>query len=69
MVREGYTRNYLDNGMWSNNDDWDEIARTVFKVFLILYLLPPEMLTWLEEHYDKKNSLPNKRTFNRNLPD
>ncbi len=42
MEGKGYTRSYLNNGMWSNNDDWDEIARTIFKVFLILYLLPPE---------------------------
>ncbi len=66
---KGYTRNYLDNGMWSSDDDWDEIARTTFKVFLILYLMPPEILKWLKEHYEKKNSLPNKRSFNRKLPD
>ncbi|MBN2044662.1 MAG: sigma-70 family RNA polymerase sigma factor [Anaerolineales bacterium] len=66
---EGYTRAYLNNGMWSNDDDWDEIARTTFKVFLTLYLLPSESLDWLEAHYTKKNNLPNKRTFNRNLPD
>ena len=69
LVRDGYTRSYLDNGMWSSNEDWDEIARTTFKVFLILYLMPPETLDWIENHYQKKNSLPNKRPFQRNLPD
>jgi len=69
LVRDGYTRSYLDNGMWSSNEDWDEIARTTFKVFLILYLMPPETLDWIEEHYQKKSNLPNKRPFQRNLPD
>ena len=69
METPGYTRRYLNNGMWSNNDDWDEIARTVFKVFLTLYLMPPELLNWLKQHYEKKNSLPNRRTFNRNIPE
>jgi RNA polymerase primary sigma factor len=67
MEGTGYTRSYLNNGMWSNDDDWDEIARTTFKVFLTLYLMPLEMLNWLEAHYTKKNNLPNKRTFNRNI--
>jgi RNA polymerase primary sigma factor len=69
LKREGYTRGYLDNGMWSNNEDWDEIARTVFKVFIICYLLPPETAAWLRDYYSSKGSLPNKRTFNRHLPE
>ena len=40
LRRRSYLRNYLNNGMWSKNDDWDEIARTSFKLFVGLYLLP-----------------------------
>ena len=67
--RTAYLRNYLDNGLWSKDEDWDEIARTAFKVFLILYLLPPESARWLREEYIKKGNLPHTRTFSRKLPD
>ena len=64
-----YTRGYLNNGLWSNDDDWDEIARTVFKTLLILYLVPPETADYLKEHYSNKKNLPMKRAFNRRLPE
>ncbi len=69
LKRESYLRNYLDNGMWSKNDDWDEVARAAFKVFVILYLLPRETAKKLREYYEKKNKLPNKRSFKGYLPD
>jgi RNA polymerase primary sigma factor len=67
--RPSYLRNFLDNGLWSRDEDWDEIARTSFKVLLILYLIPPDAAKWLKEQYVKKNSLPNTRSFGRRLSD
>jgi len=67
--RTAYLRGYLDNGLWSRDEDWDEVARTSFKVFLILYLLPPDAALWLREQYIKKDNLPNTRAFSRRLPD
>ena len=69
MRREAYLRNYLDNGLWSRDEDWDEVARTAYKVFVILYLLPAETGKWLKEYYLEKDKLPSKRLFSRHLPD
>jgi len=68
-LKPSYLRHFLDNGLWSKDEDWDEIARTSFKVLLILYLIPPEAAQWLKEQYQKKNSLPNTRAFSRRLSD
>ena len=43
LKRQAYLREYLDNGMWSRDEDWDEVARASFKLFVILYLLPFHM--------------------------
>jgi RNA polymerase primary sigma factor len=65
---KAYLRNYLNNGLWSKNDDWDSIARTAFKLFVIFYLLPGEIIDNLKEYYLEKQKLPSKRTFTRYIP-
>jgi RNA polymerase primary sigma factor len=35
-----YLRNYLDNGQWGRVKEWDDLARSAFRVFTCLYLLP-----------------------------
>jgi RNA polymerase primary sigma factor len=69
LKRQAYLREYLDNGMWSRDEDWDEVARASFKLFVILYLLPRETARRLEEYYANKGKLPNKRVFGRYLPE
>ena len=69
LRREAYLRDYLNNGMWSQNEDWDEVARAAFKIFVILYLQPPETAKKLEEFYSNKNKLPSRRSYARYLPD
>jgi len=64
-----YLRGYLDNGLWSKNDDWDSIARTAFRLFVILYLLPEECAQNLREYYQEKQKLPSKRTLTRYIPE
>jgi RNA polymerase primary sigma factor len=64
-----YLRSYLDNGLWSKNDDWDSIARTAFKLFVILYLLPTDCANNLREYYQEKEKLPSKRTLTRYIPE
>ncbi len=66
---ESYTRSYLNNGMWKNSAEWDLIVKEVFTVFLSLYCLSNTTLAKLEKHYERKNKLPNKRTFNGWLDD
>jgi len=69
LHRRSYLRNYLDNGLWSQDEDWDEIARTSFKIFTDLYLFPQDVTQKIRIFYDEKGKLPPKRTFARYLPD
>ena len=69
LRREAYLRNFLNNGLWSRDEDWDEIARTSFKVFVILYTFPLEVAQKIVDHYQKKKNLPSKRSFACYLPD
>ncbi|MEN8241054.1 MAG: sigma-70 family RNA polymerase sigma factor [Chloroflexota bacterium] len=69
LTEKAYLRRFLNNGLWAKNDDWDSIARTAFKLFMICYLLPEETGRNLAEHYQEKKKLPSKRTFIRWIPD
>jgi RNA polymerase primary sigma factor len=68
LEQHAYLRSYLDNGLWSKNDDWDSIARTAFKLFVVMYLLPAECANSLRDYYEDKKKLPSKRTFTRYIP-
>ena len=67
LQRKSYIRGYLNNGMWSQNEDWDEIARIAFKLFTAIYLLPKNVANQLREYYEEKGKLPPKRIFARYL--
>jgi RNA polymerase primary sigma factor len=69
LRRKSYLRDFLDNGLWSQDEDWDEIARTAFKIFTALYLLPRDVTDQLMDYYQDREKLPPKRTFSRYLPD
>ncbi len=68
LRRESYLRSYLNNGLWSVDEDWDEIAQTSFKLFTAMYLFPAETAQKLKDYYEEKGKLPTKRNFNRYLP-
>ncbi len=63
-----YTRDYLDNGLWGENEDWGCIARNVFHSFVAFYSFPDELAHWLLDWYKKKGNLPTVRKFQENLP-
>ena len=69
LDRKSYLRKYLNNGLWSRNDLWDEVAKNCFKVFVALYLLPHPVAISLRDHFESKNKLPSGRTFSRYLPE
>ena len=69
LRRNSYLRGYLNNGMWSRNDTWDQMARTAFHLFTALYLLPPEAAIRIRKYCEDKNKMPMKRSFARYLPD
>jgi len=62
-----YLRDYLDNGLWSKDPNWDAVARNAFTVYLSLYVLPVAVAQMLKEHIAEKQKLPGKRVFSRYL--
>lgn len=68
LRQKSYLRNYLNNGLWSRNELWDEVAKNCFSVIVALYLLPESVVNKLRGYYEAKNKLPSGRTFSRYLP-
>jgi RNA polymerase primary sigma factor len=68
LPEESYLRSYLDNGLWSKDPNWDDVARNAFTVFAALYSLPKSVTDRLKKYIEDKNKLPPKRTFSRWLP-
>jgi len=64
-----YLRAYLDNGLWGSDPLWNEIARTAFRVFLYLYMLPESANAPLQKYISKQGSFPRETTFMRHLPE
>ncbi len=69
LRRHSYLRSYLKNDLWSNNDDWDQIAKYAFTLYVSIYMLPYESIDYLEERYSLKGKLPMTHTFAWRLPD
>jgi RNA polymerase primary sigma factor len=69
LRRHSYLRGYLKNDLWSKNDDWDQVAKHAFTLFVSIYMLPFESIDYLEEKYSQKGKFPMTRTFVRKLPD
>ena len=69
LQRKSHLRGYLNNGLWSQDEDWDEIARNAFKLFTALYILPRNAADRFRDYYEEKGKLPQKRTFARYLKD
>lgn len=68
LKANSYLHAYLDNGMWGTDPRWDALAREAFAVFVSLYILPEDVAEHLEKEYGKRGSLPQVRTFVRQLP-
>lgn len=63
-----YLRGYLDNGLWGQNDEWDEVARNAFSVFLSLYSLPDFPADKMNHGLNLRGKFPVKKTFEGWLP-
>ncbi len=63
-----YTRNYLDNGLWGENEDWGWVARKIFYFFVAFYSFPDEIASWLKGHLQEKKKLPALKKFQDQLP-
>jgi RNA polymerase primary sigma factor len=58
-----YLHGYLDLGDWGRDDEWTQLARRLFTVFEILYLLPDPLQVRLAEFVSRYGKLPVRRTF------
>jgi RNA polymerase primary sigma factor len=63
-----YTRDYLDNGLWGENEDWGCVARNVFHFFVGFYSFPDAIADWLVPYIEEKKNLPTVRKFQEKLP-
>ncbi len=63
-----YTRNYLDNGLWGENEEWGCIARNVFHFFVSFYSFPEVIAEWLKAWLLEKKNLPSLKKFKDQLP-
>jgi RNA polymerase primary sigma factor len=63
-----YTRNYLDNGLWGENEEWGFVARNVFHFFVSFYSFPEVITEWLKAWLLEKKKLPSLKKFKDQLP-
>jgi RNA polymerase primary sigma factor len=63
-----YTRNYLDNGLWGENEEWGCVARNIFHFFVSFYSFPDPVAKWLKPWLMEKNTLPSLKKFQDKLP-
>ena len=64
-----YTRDYLDNGLWGENEEWGGVARNLFYSFVVFYSFPDDIAAWLMDWLCDKSNLPTLRKFQEKLPD
>jgi RNA polymerase primary sigma factor len=64
-----YTRSYLDNGLWGENEEWGSVARKVFNFFVFLYSFPEDISRWIEHELDEHGRLPSLEKFTARLPE
>ncbi len=55
---DSYMRQYLKQGNWGRDDDWNEIARRLFDVFHGVYLLPFDLQIQIRGSAAIENRLP-----------
>ncbi len=64
-----YTRNYLDNGLWGENEEWGCVARNIFHYYIAFYSFPDPLTEWLFTWQGEKGKLPTLKRFRDRLPD
>jgi RNA polymerase primary sigma factor len=70
-----YLRQWLDNGTWGRDKNWEKVAQLAFEIFVSLYLLPEtvqnRLCDYVTRHHGRrdKSIFPEKRTFKAWLPD
>jgi len=63
-----YTRDYLDNGLWGENEEWGSVARSIFHFFVAFYSFPDPIAEWLKTYITEGKNLPSVKKFQEKLP-
>jgi len=68
-----HLRQWLDNGLWGRDKNWEKVAQLAFEVFVGLYLLPEttqnRLYDYVAKHHSRRGaSFPEKRTLKTWLP-
>lgn len=63
-----YTRDYLDNGLWGENEEWGNVARSIFHFFVAFYSFPDSIAEWLKTYIKDGKRLPTVKKFQEKLP-
>jgi RNA polymerase primary sigma factor len=63
-----YTRDYLDNGLWGENEEWGCVARNIFLFFVAFYSFPDSIAEWLRKFISEGKNLPTLKKFQEKLP-
>ncbi len=64
-----FTRSYLDNGLWGENEEWGCVARNIFHVFVAFYSFPDSISDWLLNYQKENGEFPTLKQFREKLPD
>ena len=64
-----YLRARLDeNGRWGKDPDWDTLVRHAFRLFIGMYLMPPEIGALLQSYLQRYGHMPAAGFFKKHLP-
>jgi RNA polymerase primary sigma factor len=63
-----YLRNYLEDHFWKPEKKEKQIIDQIYRLYLCLYLLPPNLSEKLQTHLQRKSKLPTLFFFKTNLP-
>jgi RNA polymerase primary sigma factor len=64
-----YLRGYFAKNYWDIGKKQRDEIKQIFRLYLCLYLLPPQLAQMLLEHLSRKSRLPGGAFFKDNLPD
>ena len=67
--KASYLRQYLNEGDWSGEEDWVDIATSVFALFTSIYLLPRSLSSRLARYEAEHDRLPAAEEFRAWLAD
>jgi RNA polymerase primary sigma factor len=64
-----YLRHYLNEGDWSGEAEWVDVAQSIFALFTSIYLLPMGLSSQLSAYYTEYSDLPDMETFEKWVKD